>query len=475
MDNLQSVIDYYEQYGQGHVFEYWDTLDVSSRQQLLGQAQNIDLAEIKKLVDIHVLSESKEAIDYAQLSPAPYIPHYQKGGDSMLWAQARELGNDALASGKVAAFTVAGGQGTRLGYNGPKGTYPVSPVTKASLFEIFAAKLKHAEKAYGSPFYWFIMTSLVNHQQTEDFFKKHQYFGLKDENVRLFTQGLMPAVDFEGKMIMESKSKVAMSPDGHGGSLRALNRSGSIDLMKDQGIEILSYWQVDNPLVKFIDPYFVGFHVQKGSEMSSKMIPKAYPKEKVGHFCMYQDNMVVVEYSDLPDEYQEQTDAEGELSFKAGSVAIHMFDVDFIKRMGGEDSNESLPFHKAVKKVPQLTAAGTTEKPSEPNGVKFEMFVFDALPHAKNPVVIEANREDDFSPVKNAEGVDSPESCERDQLKMFARWLLAAGESIAVDETGLPAIKIEIDPSFAYDEQSFVEAWTDLDEKPEIVDGLVIR
>jgi UDP-N-acetylglucosamine/UDP-N-acetylgalactosamine diphosphorylase len=265
-----------------------------------------------------------------------------------------------------------------------------------------------------------------------------------------------------------------MTPDGHGGSLRALNRSGAIATMRAMGVEVISYFQVDNPLVQIIDPAFIGFHVLGKSEMSSKMIPKAYPLEKVGHFCIDQGRMTVVEYSDLPQAFQEQRRPSGELRFISGSIAIHIFDVGFVERIGGASAAQKLPFHKAVKKIPYLDEAGNTIKPEQANGVKFEMFVFDALPFAQNPVLIETLRDEDFSPVKNAEGVDSPKTCRRDQLKLWAKWLDRAGVTVPCDAEDVPTINFEVAPSFACDAEGFVAAWKQLPEPRQVDEGTVL-
>jgi UDP-N-acetylglucosamine/UDP-N-acetylgalactosamine diphosphorylase len=267
-----------------------------------------------------------------------------------------------------------------------------------------------------------------------------------------------------------------MSPDGHGGSLRALERSGALELMKREGIDTLSYFQVDNPLIRVIDPTFIGFHILRGSEMSSKMVPKAYAEEKVGHFCAQHGKAVVVEYSDLPASYQKEVDPKtGKLRYIAGSVAIHIFDTAFIRRMAAGGEGVELPFHRADKKIPTVDAAGKAVKPEKANGVKFEMFVFDALPFAKNPVIIEAKRADDFSPVKNAEGVDSPKTCREDQLRQFGRWLKANGAPLTTDATGLPTVTVEVSPLFGYDEDSFADRWAKTSPKPAIVDGLYLE
>lgn len=465
----------YSSHGQAHIFGYFDSLSAGQQNSLLSQAASIDLDELDRLVEFHVRNDATVGMDYEKLEPAPYLAHFRNGGDREHWIQARDIGEQALRDGRVGVFTVAGGQGTRLGYDAPKGTFPVTPVTHASLFEVFAGKLRCAGRIYGKDLHWFIMTSEVNHDQTVRFFEQRNYLGLRPDNVHFFRQGLMPAVDFQGKLIMESPGSLAMSPDGHGGSLRALFRSGSTRIMRENGIDLLSYFQVDNPLVKCVDPYFIGFHIIGGSEMSGKALPKAYPDEKVGHFCNYDNKTVVVEYSDLPPALQQARLADGSLKFSGGSIAIHVINVDFVERVGsGTDPDAHLPFHKAIKKIPYCAPDGSIVRPDKPNGVKFEMFVFDALPFARNPILIETLRSEDFSPVKNAEGVDSPESCRKDQLRMAAAWLKEAGVNIETDESGLPEIRIEIDPAFAMDRETFLDQWGLLSTKPSIRDGLVI-
>ncbi|MFW5883120.1 MAG: UTP--glucose-1-phosphate uridylyltransferase [Verrucomicrobiota bacterium] len=472
-----ALIAAYAEAGQTQVFENFDDLSEAERQQLLEQAASIDLAEVAELVATHVKGSGEAGLDFGKLEPAPYVALPENGGDAAQWAAAKAEGEAALRAGKVAAFVVAGGQGTRLGYDGPKGTYPVTPITKKPLFQVFAEKIRGAEQVYGRQIPWFIMTSQINHEATVEAFADHGHFGLDPEQVMFFTQGLMPAVDFSGKIIMEAPGRIAMSPDGHGGSLRALVRSGATAKMRALGIDTLSYFQVDNPLVQCIDPAFIGFHRLAKAEMSSKALPKAYPAEKLGHFCRYEGDLIVVEYSDMPEELAERRDPDGELTFRGGSIAIHVLDVDFIDRLGGEGGDQ-LPFHKATKKVPFYDSrSGETVKPEEPNGCKFEMFVFDALPFAKASATIETSRAEEFSPVKNAEGVDSPKTSREDQLRQHARWVKAAGVELTTDETGLPGIRFEISPLFATSKEAFVEAWQRIPEthRPTIAEGTVIE
>ncbi|EDY84956.1 UTP--glucose-1-phosphate uridylyltransferase subfamily [Verrucomicrobiia bacterium DG1235] len=446
----------FESRGQGQIFRFWEGLNEKERANLISQADEIDLDELDDLVSTLVkASGDKESVNFSALKPAPYLPIPEDLDTNEDWQEAKKLGEDALRKGKVAAFTVAGGQGTRLGYDGPKGTFPVTPVKKKTLFQVFAEKIQAARLRYECELPWFIMTSDVNHEATVAFFEANDFFGLAPDSITFFRQGRMPAVDYDGKIILESKSSIAMSPDGHGGALRALERSGSFKAMEDAGIEVLSYFQVDNPLVQAIDPYFIGFHLKSGSTMSSKMLPKAYEKEKLGHFCVLDGVTQIVEYSDMPDDLCALRDPDGKLSFRAGSIAIHVISLDFARSLVAAGSSVSLPFHRADKKVPFVNEEGNTQKPDTANGVKFEMFVFDAIPFSKNPLVIETTRLNDFSPVKNAEGIDSPESCRADQLKLFREWFDAAGINIPQGFDG----SIEVSPLYALDKESFVSAW----------------
>ena len=458
--------------GQGGVFAFLDRLDAAQRTELLAQAGEIDLAEVARLHRTLVAGAGTRGPGLVGLEPAPAVPLPVNGGDAAAWARAEAAGREALRAGRVAAFTVAGGQGTRLGFDGPKGTFPVTPVRRLPLFQVFAEKLIAAGRVAGRPLHWFIMTSHQNHAATEDFFAAQGWFGLDRGRVHFLRQGRMPAVDFAGRILLETPGTIALSPDGHGGSLRALDRSGALDLMRAEGVDTISYFQVDNPLVRAVDPAFLGWHLLGGSEMSSKMVVKTDPAEKVGLFCRTAGRLAVVEYSDVPAETQAEREPDGRLRFRAGNIAVHVLDREFVRRLAGGEG--ALPFHRADKKISTVDAAGLPVQPSKPNGVKFELFVFDALPFARNALLLETSRADDFSPVKNATGADSPQTACDDQLRQWARWLRAAGATVAVDATGLPASAIEVSPLFADDERAFAAAWRKLSPPPAIRDGLVL-
>jgi UDP-N-acetylglucosamine/UDP-N-acetylgalactosamine diphosphorylase len=413
---------------------------------LVKQLSALDLDLVASLVESHVKHKPQVEIPQS-IIPATAYPHDPGSKYSKLYADADRRGRELLAMGKVGAFLVAGGQGTRLGYNGPKGEFPVTPICHKPLFQVFAETLLAWSRDAGRPVPWYIMTSTANDQPTREFFKKHGYFGVDPKDIFFFEQGMMPAFSMDGQLLLGEKDSLALSPDGHGGSLRAIVRSGALDDMKARGVEHLSYFQVDNPLVYCIDPLFIGLHDLSGSEMSSKTLPKSGPLEKVGNFVIADGTLQVIEYSDLPESLARETNANGSLKFNAGSIAIHALRVSFIERLNA-GGKLKLPWHRAEKKVPFLDAAGNLVKPDKPNAVKLEQFVFDAIPLAKDPIVYTTDRAEEFSPVKNAEGADSPASCARDLVRRAGRWLGEAGIEVPMHGDD-PQATLEISPLLA--------------------------
>lgn len=441
--------------GQEHVLRFYDELSDAWKAQLLEQVEGIDWPEVARLVESHVKNKPKFELPQ-NLQPATVYARTPKPADQAKYAEARQLGERLLREGKVAAFCVAGGQGTRLGWDAPKGTFPATPIRQASLFQVFAEYVQKAQQKYGSTIPFYIMTSPANHGPTVAFWKEHNYFGLDPKNVLHFPQAMMPAIDMQtGKVLLQSKDSLALSPNGHGGSLKALFTSGAIADMKRRGVEQISYIQVDNPSVKVVDPLFIGLHALDKAEMSSKMLPKAYPKEKLGNFCLVDGRVSVIEYSDLPDELAEQRTPEGELRFRAGSIAIHAIRVDFVESLnkGGEFS---LPFHRAEKKVPFVDESGNEVSPKSPNAVKLETFVFDALPLCETSIIYETDRVEEFAPIKNADAPasgggqslapDSPASSKQLQSRRAADWLEAAGVKVPRTAEGNADAVIEVKP-----------------------------
>ncbi|MGF1634844.1 MAG: UTP--glucose-1-phosphate uridylyltransferase [Phycisphaerae bacterium] len=423
--------------GQEQVLRFEAELDAGGRNRLYAQLAALDLDALPALVAEYVTQ--RPVVDLpVKIEPVEIYPRRPAADQEALYAEARAAGDKLLAEGKVAAFLVAGGQGTRLGYDGPKGEFPVTPLKQKPLFQVFAEQLRQWGKVSGKIVPWYIMTSEVNDAATRAFFEKHDHFGYTKQDVFFFMQGMMPAFGLDGSILLADKDSLALSPDGHGGSLRALEKSGALADMKRRGVEHLSYFQVDNPIVHTLDPLFLGLHAVTGSEMSSKTIPKAGPKEKVGNFCIGDGNLMVIEYSDLPDTLAEKTNPDGGLTFNAGSIAIHAISVAFVERLNA-GGRLQLPWHRADKRVPHVNEP----IPAAVNAVKVEQFVFDAIPLAKNAIVYETARDEEFSPVKNATGTDSPDTSRQHQVKRNLRWLREAG----VDVHGEPTV--EVSPLYA--------------------------
>lgn len=430
--------------GQEHILRYYDELDDAGKDQLLSQIEGIDWQEVGRLIETHVKHKPEFKLP-ENVAPAPWYPHKPGPDQQETYARARALGEELIRQGKVAAFTVAGGQGTRLGWDGPKGTFPATPIRELSLFGVFAEYLRKVQSKFGCIVPWYIMTSPLNDADTRAFLKDNDHFGLDPANIMIFPQAMMPALDeHTGKVLLDSKASMALSPNGHGGSLKALHHSGALADMRKRGIEQISYTQVDNPSVKMVDPLFVGLHALDGAGMSSKMLPKVQPKEKLGNFCLVDGKVAVIEYSDLPDELAEQRLDNGELRFRAGSIAIHMIARSFVESLNAGDAF-ALPFHRAQKKVPFVDLqTGQRVEPTEPNAVKLETFVFDALPLCDTSIVYETDRVEEFAPIKNAEGVDSAQSSKALQIERAARWLEANGVSVPRDGQGKVQATIEI-------------------------------
>ncbi len=407
--------------GQEHIFRFWDDLNEDEKKVLIDQVMEIDVELMQSLIDTYVLNAEEQVGEELTLDPCE-ITDREEDPDR---EKALEIGEQCIKDGKVCAFLVAGGQGSRLGFDGPKGAYQVGPVSDRSLFQIHAEKIRAAATRYNTVIPWYIMTSVLNHEDTIAFFEKHLYFGLKKEDVMFFRQAMIPSVDQEGKFFLSSKNTIFRNPNGHGGSIQALYASGAVEDMNKRGIEVISYFQVDNCLVRVIDPVFIGFHVMKKAQMSSKVLEKREPEEKLGVIGYTDGKLGVIEYSDLPEDKMYEKNEDGSLKYSAGSIAIHILDRRFV-----EDENKGgfkLPYHRAFKKIPHLNEKGEEVKPGKENGYKFETFVFDALGDTESSVTLMTRREEEFSPVKNKTGSDSPETARKDMSDLYKRWLSEAG------------------------------------------------
>lgn len=431
--------------GQQHLLDHWDELDEKAQARFAEQLDSVDFELINQLWE----TSGDAGTDWSSVAARGKTPPgIRLNGNEPMYsaAQARAVGERALREGSVAAILVAGGQGSRLGFPHPKGMYEIGPVSNRTLFEIFADQINATTERYKSKLPLYLMTSPATHKETVAYFEKNDNLGLPEDQVEIFCQGTMPAVDAEtGKLLLADKGQLFESPDGHGGTLGALVRSRCLDGMIEQGIKYLFYFQVDNPLVRVADPVFLGYHILSKSEMTTQVIAKDDPLEKVGNVVSVDDRLQIIEYSDLPDEAARRTNEDGSLALWAGSIAVHTFDVAFLSRV--RDEQDALPFHLANKKVPFVAANGDTVEPSEPNAIKFERFIFDLLPLASNAIVVEVAPSDGFSPLKNASGSpkDTPESTRAAISALHANWLRAAGGKVAEN------VDVEINPKFAFD------------------------
>src|SRR5579875_2233230 len=436
-----------QQYRQEHVLSWWDRLEDEQRRVLIDQLSSIDLDRLSRLYAER--EHTYRPPDSSRIKPIDIVP-----ADAPDNAAMRAAGEEALRRGEVAALVVAGGQGSRLDFEHPKGMYPIGPISRKSLFQIHAEKVLALGRRYGKQLPFLIMTSPATDAETRSFFAERAYFGLPKEEVFFFCQGTMPALDLAtGKLLLEAPGRLFLSPDGHGGVLMALNKSGLLEYLRQRGIGHLFYFQVDNPLVKVADPIFLGRHLARRSEASSKIVPKQGPKDRLGTFALVDGRCTIIEYSDLPDHLANERDADGRLRLWAGSPAIHIFDRDFLARVTAGVG--LLPFHIARKKVPYLDDKGKLVQPQKENALKFERFIFDVLPLAERWLVMETSHREEFAPLKNAEGADSPQTVQAALTNLAADWLRCAGIEVPRTANGEPAVALEVSPLFALDAEEF--------------------
>jgi UDP-N-acetylglucosamine/UDP-N-acetylgalactosamine diphosphorylase len=448
LPNHEQLAAKLQPFGQEHLIEFWHVLSDAERRQLADQIRAIDFEQIAALFQQTEASHDWTAISRRAEPPRAMRLTDRRQGGRFDRAQAIQRGKDALAAGRIGVLLVAGGQGSRLGFDHPKGQYPIGPVSSASLLQIHFEKALAIGRRYDVSVPVYMMTSPVTHDEQTTYLRERHWFGMPTNDVKLFCQGTMPAVDAQtGRLLLAGKGELFLSPDGHGGTVAALAASGAIDDMRRRGIEHLFYLQVDNPLVPIGDPEFIGYHLLADSDLTSMAVGKQSPHDRLGNFALVDDRLQIIEYSDFPDDVAQRRDSAGELVFWAGSIAVHMFHVAFLERALA--LKDALPFHIARKKVPFVDVHGKLVEPREANALKFERFIFDLLPHAANPFVVEYAEQEVFAPLKNASGAerDTPEYVQRFMVAQHRQWLEAAGTRVN-DE-----VPVEISPLWALDAQ----------------------
>ncbi len=428
-------------HGQSHLFRYWEELNPAEKDTLAEQVLSVDFEQLAALHrDLVVSHGSGPAAD-----EGPITPLRAKPWDGFPIAERAAYANQgmrALREGKVAAFLVAGGQGTRLGHNGPKGIFDIGLPSRKSLFQLQAERILRLSRQAGKTIPWYIMTSEDNHAETTGFFKDRRFFGLSERDVFFFKQGEMAVVDDAGKVLLASKGRLSMGPNGNGGCFLALAKSGALDDMKRRGVEHVFFYGVDNALVRVCDPHFVGFALAEGHPAASKAVIKAQPEEKVGVLCLRGGKPSVLEYSEMTEEMIYAKGDDGRYRYDSANIATHMFTHAFLEKHAAA----ALPFHVAHKKIAHVDASGALANPDKPNAWKFELFMFDLFPLAGAMAGLLVSREEEFAPVKNKDGVDSPASARALLLDLHRKWAIAAG----IGEDELRGKLVEISPLASY-------------------------
>ncbi len=383
--------------GQEHLLAFYPELSKGQQDELLKQIEETDFSIVNALAD------EKANTARGELSPlsAMTVSQIAERKDEFT-----ETGLKAIRDGKVCAVLLAGGMGTRLGSADPKGMYDIGVTKHVYIFQRLVENLLDVVKESGTWIRLFVMTSEINDAKTREFFKEHNYFGYKEDRIMFFKQDMAPTVNFNGKILLESKGRISTSPNGNGGWFSSMVRAGIADILKEEGIEWLNVFAVDNVLQRICDPAFVGATILSGNEAGSKVIRKADPDEKVGVICKEDGRTAVVEYTEMTDELRNSVDENGDYLYYFGVILNYLFSVKGLLRA----LDEELTVHIARKKIACIDSSGNDVKPEEPNGCKFELFIFDLLKALEGCLPYEVVREYEFAPIKNRTGVDSVES-----------------------------------------------------------------
>ena len=413
MNEIEKAKELLKKYNQDHVVKLFDKINNEKQAELAKQVLDIDF---HKIVELYENTKKPIDIKEKEIKPIEYLDKAKL--TNIEEEKYKKLGEEVLKNGQYAVVTMAGGQGTRLGHSGPKGTFKLDVYGKGKyLFEIFAESLKEANKKYGKTIPWYIMTSKENNAQTKDFLEKHKYFGYDKNYVTLFIQGELPLLDVNGKFLISKDMKIKEASDGNGGTYASLRASGALADMKERGIKWIFIGGVDNALLKMTDTILLGLTIDKKYQIASKSVVKANPHERVGVFCKMNGHPKVIEYTELPEKMAEEVDNNGELKFGESNILCHLYTIEAIEKV----STETLMYHTAFKKNSYIDENGKEIIPEEPNSYKFESFIFDAFEFFDNMAILRGKREDDFAPVKNKEGADSPKTAKELYEKYWER------------------------------------------------------
>ncbi len=408
----QEVKNTLKKYHQEHLLVNYNNMSDKEKEKLLSQISEINFELIK---DIY--NKTKETITFenSKIEPIDCIDKSDLSKEEK--EKLDSIGDEKIKLGKLAVVTMAGGQGTRLGYDGPKGTFILDVKEKISLFEILCKKLIQAKEKYGIYVYWYIMTSNENNKDTIEFFRKNNYFSYPKDKIKFFVQGELPMVSLEGKILLNEDGFIKFASDGHGGVFESMEKSGVLDEMKQNKIEWVFIGGVDNILVNMVDNTLIGLAESKKCLAAGKSVIKTNSKEKVGVFCLRDNKPSVIEYSEISDDLAELKDKKGELIYSESHILCNMFNIKRLEII----SKNKLPYHIAKKKANYMNEEGKIVISDSPNAYKFESFIFDAFTSLESMVIMRVKRQDEFAPVKNAKGVDSPETAIKLYNEFYAR------------------------------------------------------
>lgn len=399
-----------KKYHQEQLLNNYEKLSQEEQKNLLHQINTINFTLMEKL---YQQAKNKEKEEKDVIEPISYIAKEDLSEETI--KRYVEIGEKVIKRGEYAVVTMAGGQGTRLGHPGPKGTFDLGLPSHKSLFEMYCNRLKKAEERYHVNIPWYIMTSKENYEETVGFFKKNNYFDYEKENIIFFKQGQIPMLSTEGKILLNEKGMVKEAADGHGGVLSAMEKEHVIEDMKKRGIKWITIVGVDNVLVKMVDPFMLGITIDNQYVSASKSTLKANPEEKVGVFCKRNGRPSMVEYIEISKEMTEARDEKGGLIYGDSNIIYHLFQLEALEPI----IDKKLPYHIAFKKANYLDEKGNIVIATEPNAYKFETFIFDSFSMLDNMLIVRTKREEDFAPIKNAKGVDSPNTARELYIKYF--------------------------------------------------------
>lgn len=384
--------------GQQHILQYFEELSETEKNELLEQIE---------LTDFSVIEQGKSGAVSKKGVISP-LASLELDEISECKERFTEIGTKAIQEGKVAAVLLAGGMGTRLGSDDPKGVYNIGKTKDVYIFQRIVENLMDIVKMTQTDIYLFVMTSDKNHTKTVSFFKEHNFFGYKEEYVKFFMQEMAPATDYEGRVYMESKSRISNSPNGNGGWFSSMKKWGILDIIHNEGIQYLNVFAVDNVLQRIADPSFIGAVIERGVEAGAKVVKKAAPDEKVGVMCLEDGRPSVIEYYELTDELMNTLNEKGERVYNFGAILNYLFEVKALERI----IDNQLPVHIVEKKIPYMDEKGNFIKPETPNGYKYELLILDMIHDLKSCLPYEVERNKEFAPIKNKTGVDSVESAQ---------------------------------------------------------------